>query len=800
MTLEAAADSVERAPSGRPLAAGLVMALYAALALAPGIAQAGHEATFYPSFYPQEIRIETLDPAAAASGWTKARIHAYAGDDLFSGSAVPADASAVGSLHSYLVLTFDATVGRYAVDRSDTQSRCSAASQIARGLAPGNPGFVRHPYPITPYHADYLEQFDLAQRAREAYLAPSARSAAVTLKVRARGRLAEGLLPDGLKADSSGWDATLQEIDIGEFADVRGTAWPGGWIGPPWVKLGWFQTYRLFGEHPAKGRVRTLADATYHRLVTGQYQTPTERINLERSLVSGLVASCERVVLGYTLGREYFDGDYSNGVENVGFDSQTGLTSPIFARTVKLKDFPWNGWLRLGLATRPTAAWNPVAGFSDRFGRLLWQAVGDPALLPDPHGGSWMANRGSIEAGGASSTIPIPRDALRPQSGTGLLQRVGAGKSAKQRLRFSLVASAFHDGTTTGVADIVYPYLFAFRWGAKDPGHGDAFDPAVAASTALMRQWLAGFKVVGDKTLTRNFGDDLKFTYRVPVVDVYLNHRSSDPWEAAAVAPPWSTLPWELIVLMEEAVERGLAAFSQSEAQRRGIPWLDLVRDRTVGDRLAALVDEFRRASYRPAALRGLVTPAEARERWEALDKFHSEHGHFLVTNGPYRLDSGSEGTAVLQVFRDPSYPQGVGSFDDYAIPLRAFPTSIEHRADRLEIAADVERLSRFQRSYEIERAAFVPGSGHDERDHPPVCRYVIIGPGGDAVRTGSVTAGKDARFAVDLKHLTEPGLYTVAVAMLVGGNSVNPEIKIIVQRVGAPAARSGRRAQRPVS
>ena len=96
-------------------------------------------------------------------------------------------------------------------------------------------------------------------------------------------------------------------------------------------------------------------------------------------------------------------------------------------------------------------------------------------------------------------------------------------------------------------------------------------------------QWLAGFKLIGVTTESRNFGDDLQFHYRVPVVDVYLNYRSSDPWEAAAAAPPWSTLPWELIVLMEEAVKRGIAAFSESEAKRRGIPWLDLVRDHATG-------------------------------------------------------------------------------------------------------------------------------------------------------------------------------------------------------------------------
>src|SRR5260370_17432795 len=83
----------------------------------------------------------------------------------------------------------------------------------------------------------------------------------------------------------------------------------------------------------------------------------------------------------------------TGGVENVGFDSIAGLNSPMFLRTVKLKDFPWNGWLTLGIDKAPQAAWNPIAGFDDPFGHLLWSAVGDPALLPQPYDSGWILNR-----------------------------------------------------------------------------------------------------------------------------------------------------------------------------------------------------------------------------------------------------------------------------------------------------------------------------------------------------------------------------------------------------------------------
>src|SRR4029450_9512726 len=107
------------------------------------------------------------------------------------------------------------------------------------------------------------------------------------------------------------------------------------------------------------------------RLVTGAYDNTVQRVNLERRLVSLLMRDCTRVVLGYTVKREYFNnsGD-SGGVEDIARDSQTGFNSPIFIRTVKLKDFPWNGWLRLGIAGRPAAAWNPMGGLRDPPGRL----------------------------------------------------------------------------------------------------------------------------------------------------------------------------------------------------------------------------------------------------------------------------------------------------------------------------------------------------------------------------------------------------------------------------------------------
>src|SRR6476646_7640601 len=143
----------------------LCIAALIGLALASRTVQAGHESPFYPSFYPQEIRIETTDAAVVAAGWPKARVHAYVGGDPFADGSAPVEATPVESLHTFVVLTLDASAGRGSA-ASDAQTRCAAARSIVRALAPAVPRFFRYPYPVTPYHADYLEQFDLVRRAQ----------------------------------------------------------------------------------------------------------------------------------------------------------------------------------------------------------------------------------------------------------------------------------------------------------------------------------------------------------------------------------------------------------------------------------------------------------------------------------------------------------------------------------------------------------------------------------------------------------------------------------------------------------
>jgi len=700
-----------------------------------GAAHAGHEFPFYPSFYPQEITVEALDARSAAQRLAKGTLQAYAGGDI----APTVDRAKIGTvttLGGYLVASFD----RGAPGLAQRSARCAAARGLKDRIADG---VVWHPYPVTPFHADYLHHADRAEAAR----------AAVAAQKSAR-------LPAGGK---------LEVIEVAALA-AQARARYNGWSGPPWIRQGWFHAYLLLAPAVTERAARARIDDAVRRLTHGGYRSIEERINLERSLVAQLQESCERVVLGYTERREVYGKEYSQGVENVGYDALEGLASAIFPRTVKLRDFPWNGWLQAAGPAAPADAWNPVVGgFGDAFGRLVWWALADPAFLPSPHGGGWIENRVNVSAQTSGPALAVPEDALLPEPGSGRLLPVGRGKTAASQLVYRVRNSSFHDGTSMSVADLLYAYAFAAAWSA-----GAAADPGVAQATAFARSRLKGVRVVRVETETLASGED-KLTYEVPVVEVYLDAGSGA--DAATVAPPWTTLPWHLLALFEEGTRRGFFRLAE----------FDPVRDAALVRRLDELARELEERAYVPPALARYVSADEARARYRRLREFHAAHGHWLVANGPYLLDRWDGTTARLRVFRDPSYPKGLGSFNDYAVPLKAYVTRIEQRAYGAEVHTETEWLERLGRDVRIVRGTFaaklaerITGAGTLPA---PVCHYLLIGPDGAVASAGQARAGATGACRLEFtrsRGRPGPGGYRLVVASVLNDHVANAPIKIV--------------------
>src|SRR6185312_12252624 len=110
---------------------------------------------------------------------------------------------------------------------------------------------------------------------------------------------------------------------------------------------------------------------------------------------------------------------------------------------------------------------------------------------------------------------------------------------------------------------------------------GDAADTRAVARREALRT----------EETSRSIADQT-FTYRSPIIEVFLDNLTFDEQENALIAPPWSSVPWHVLALMEAAVERGIAAFSRGEAERLHLPWLDLVRDPEQLKMFRALIKE----------------------------------------------------------------------------------------------------------------------------------------------------------------------------------------------------------------
>lgn len=369
------------------VAAAVLLAVLAAAAAAWG----GHEVPVYLSYYPHEIHIGTVAPEAALDQLRDGKIQAYLGRvPRFSG-ALPDSIGAVESLGSFVMVE----VNPASPLAGDEPSACALAAAVLGDIAGHGDDFVFHPYPVTPFHGDYLYHADLAAAAaarvlgqiKDAVAQPTRR-----LKVKATGDLATRMVRAGWQTQDPDWDAAVYEVDAAGLVAASTTV-VNGWFGPPWLKSGWFQAHLLLAGSPGEPNEERRAEADVRRLEAGDYDGNVERINLEREFVGLAASGCRKRVAGYTVKRQYFSAEYSAGIENVAYDSIAGLDSPMFIRTAKLKDFPWNGWLALGIDVQSMAAWNPMAGFTDRFGRMVWFALGDPAVLPAPDDAGWTINR-----------------------------------------------------------------------------------------------------------------------------------------------------------------------------------------------------------------------------------------------------------------------------------------------------------------------------------------------------------------------------------------------------------------------
>lgn len=319
-------------------------------------------------------------------------------------------------------------------------------------------------------------------------------------------------------------------------------------------------------------------------------------------------------------------------------DLYGGSMSFWFLRTIRLAGVT-GGDIKLGNRLMFIEGFNPIAGFSWLYDVYAYYLVADPGVFPHPHTGIYIPIRAefTVTTAGPDGKLSVPADALKYDLASERFIPVGEGVKATSKVTYKFTFGKWHHGQPITKADILYGIAETFKVTLKE---SPLYDPVAASpGRVLFTSSFRGIRFIADDT-----------------VEVYVDYWHVDSSYIASMASVWVDTPWELLVLMNEAVLERKLAWSVDMADEWGVDQLDLTKGPSIGvlrDILYKLADENRI----PSELKGLVSPDEARARWSALRRFYEARGHFWVSNGPYVF--GSADTVALQMtfeaFRD--YP-----------------------------------------------------------------------------------------------------------------------------------------------
>ena len=352
-------------------------------------------------------------------------------------------------------------------------------------------------------------------------------------------------------------------------------------------------------------------------------------------------------------------------VDGIINDFGAGVTSrftPINARSD-------SDTLTIGVKKIYSGAWNPIAGFADSSSQQIWGAISDPGSFKNPYTGYTIPVRSDweVHAKGPLDKIDVPSDAIRWDVAQQKWVHVGDGAKATSEVTFHLKFGNWHNHIPMDMNDVLYGIYFMYQWG-QDPTNGTmTFDSEYSPKANQAAKTLIGVRVIGNDT-----------------IEVYQNYWHFDSGEIADSAQVWPSMPWEMLYSMEKAVTDGKLAFSRSDAVSKNIPWMSLIipNDAKV---IQANLEDFANEKSVPPALTFINDSKYFESRYDASATWIAQHGHAVISNGPYYMDSYSPDARkiTIKAFDDSTYPFGAGywkGFEQVSMPKIAsvhVPTSI---------------------------------------------------------------------------------------------------------------------------
>ena len=309
--------------------------------------------------------------------------------------------------------------------------------------------------------------------------------------------------------------------------------------------------------------------------------------------------------------------------------------------------------LVIGVKQIYQGAWNPIAGFSDTYSNQVWLNLYDPGVFSHPFTGKIIPIRTGweVENFGNDKKISVPEDAIIWDIDNQNWKKVGSDQYAISKITFDLILGDWHHNQKMDMNDILYSIYFLSEWGSAPHENDKTYDSEYSAQAIQNAKTLIGIKPLDDNT-----------------IEVYVDYWHFDEAEIAGWATPWSSMPWEIMTSMEDAVLDGNVSFSRSGAVSKNVNWLSLIvpNDSQI---IRQHLIELKESGHIPSSLQGSEYDWEYFEgRYNAAINWIDQNNHAVISNGPFYLDNYSpeSRTITINSFDSDEYPFESGKWEKF--------------------------------------------------------------------------------------------------------------------------------------
>ena len=386
-------------------------------------------------------------------------------------------------------------------------------------------------------------------------------------------------------------------------------------------------------------------DMLTQKIYIGDFTSAQERISLIEEATKEGVNESVRIFLASKTD-QFIANENVDGVINALGAGITTRFTPINANSD-------TNSLVIGVKQIYQGAWNPIAGFSDTYSNQVWLNLYDPGVFSHPFTGKIIPIRTGweVENFGNDKKISVPEDAIIWDIDNQKWKKVGIDQYAISKITFDLILGDWHHNQKMDMNDILHSIYFLSEWGSAPYENDKTYDSEYSAQAIQNAKTLIGIKPLDDNT-----------------IEVYVDYWHFDEAEIAGWATPWSSMPWEIMTSMEDAVLDGNVSFSRSGAVSKNVNWLSLIvpNDSQI---IRQHLIELKESGHIPSSLQGSEYNWEYFEgRYNAAINWIDQNNHAVISNGPFYLDNYSpeSRTITINSFDSDEYPFESGKWEKF--------------------------------------------------------------------------------------------------------------------------------------